>query len=73
MVAQEDSWAQAGGTNKFVRLIPMSLIRPRAWVPREPNEDTTNVQLLMRESGGGLQLEPKYSRAPAASRARWPC
>ena len=29
MVAQVDSWAKAGGTNKFVRL-PMSLIRPRA-------------------------------------------
>ena len=42
MVAQEDSWAKAGGTNKFVRL-PMSLIRPRACVPRESNEDTTNV------------------------------
>ena len=27
MVAQVDSWAKAGGTNRFVRL-PMSLIRP---------------------------------------------
>ena len=42
MVAQEVSWAKADGTNQFVRL-PMSLIRPRACVPREPNEDTTKV------------------------------
>ena len=55
MVAQEVSWAKAGGTNKFVRL-PMSLIRPRACVPREPNEDTTKVQILIREPGGGLLL-----------------
>ena len=72
MVAQVDSWAKAGGTNKFVRL-PMSLIRPRACVPREPNEDTTKVQILIREPGGGLLLAPKYSRGPAASRARWRC
>ena len=58
MVAQEVSWAKADGTNKLVRL-PMSLIRPRACVPiREPNEDTTKVLILMREPGGGLQLEP---------------
>ena len=39
MAAQVVSWAKAGGTNRFVHL-PMSLIRPRACVPREPNEDT---------------------------------
>ena len=47
MVAQEVSWAKAGSTNKFVRL-PMSLMRPRACVPREPNEDTTKVRNLIR-------------------------
>jgi len=72
MVAQVVSWAKAGGANRFVRL-PMSLIRPRACVPREPNEDTTKVQILIREPGGGLLLAPKYSRGPAASRARWRC
>jgi len=74
MVAQVVSWAKAGGTNSFVRL-PMSLIRPGACVPREPNEDTTKVQILIhiREPGGGLWLAPKYSRGPAASRARWRC
>ena len=46
MVAQVVSWAKAGGTNRFVRL-PMSLIRPRACEPSEPNEDTTKVQILM--------------------------
>ena len=77
MVAQEDSWAKAGGKNKFVRL-PMSSIRPRACVSRESNEDTTKVptntdpQFLKREPiRGGLLLEPKYSSGPAASRARW--
>ena len=45
MVAQEVSWAKAGGTNKFVRL-PMSMTRPRACVQREPNEDTTKLQIL---------------------------
>jgi len=46
MVAQVEvvSWAKAGGTNRFVRL-PMSLIRPRACDPSEPNEDTTKVQI----------------------------
>ena len=44
MVAQVVSWAKAGGTNRFVRL-PMSLIRPRACDPSEPNEDTTKVQI----------------------------
>ena len=44
MVAQEVSWANAGGTNKYVRL-PMSLIRLRACVPREPNEGTTKVYI----------------------------
>ena len=72
MVAQEISWAKAGGTNKFVRL-PMSMTRPRACVQREPNEDTTKVRILMREPGGGLLLAPKYSRGPAASRARLRC
>ena len=78
MVAQVVSWAKAGGTNRFVRL-PMSLIRPRACVPksytsiREPNEDTTKVQITIREPGGGLLLAPKYSRGPVASRARWRC
>ena len=72
MVAQVVSWAKAGGTNRFVRL-PMSLIRPRACEPREPNEDTTKVQILIREPGGGLRLAPKYSRGPAASRALWRC
>ena len=72
MVAQVVSWAKAGGTNRFVHL-PMSLIRPRACVPREPNEDATKVQILIREPGGGLLLAPKYSRGPAASRARWRC
>jgi len=74
MVAQVVSWAKAGGTNRFVRL-PMSLIRPRACEPSgsEPNEDTTKVQILIREPGGGLRLAPKYSRGPAASRARWRC
>jgi hypothetical protein len=55
----------------------MSLIRPRACEPSEPNanEDTTKVQILIhiREPGGGLWLAPKYSRGPAASRARWRC
>ena len=48
MVAQVVSWAKAGGTNRFVRL-PMSLIRPRACEPSEPNanEDTTKVQILI--------------------------
>ena len=50
MVAQVVSWAKAGGTNRFVRL-PMSLIRPRACEPSEPNEDTTKVQILIREPG----------------------
>ena len=63
MVAQVGSWAKAGGTNRFVRL-PMSLIRPRAWEPSEPNEDTQKVQILIREPGGGLRLAPKYSRGP---------
>ena len=72
MVAQVVSWAKAGGTNRFVRL-PMSLIRPRACEPSEPNEDTTKVQILIREPGGGLRLAPKYSRGPAASRALWRC
>ena len=73
IVAQVVSWLKAGGTNRFVRL-PMSLIRPRACVPSEPNEDTTKVQMLIiREPGGGLRLAPKYSRGPAASRARWRC
>ena len=72
MVAQVVSWAKAGGTNRFVRL-PMSLIRPRACEPSEPNEDTTKVQILIREPGGGLRLTPKYSRGPAASRALWRC
>jgi len=66
IVAQVVSWLKAGGTNRFVRL-PMSLIRPRACVPSEPNEDTTKVQILIREPGGGLLLGPKYSRGPAAS------
>ena len=72
MVAQEVSWAKAGGTNRVVRL-PMSLIRPRACVPSEPNEDTTKVQILIREPRDGLLLAPKYSRGSAASRARWRC
>ena len=72
MVAQVVSWAKAGGTNRFVRL-PMSLIRPRACEPSEPNEDTTKVQILIREPGGGLRLAPKYSRGPGASRALWRC
>ena len=67
IVAQVVSWLKAGGTNRFVRL-PMSLMRPRACVPiSEPNEDTTKVQILIREPGGGLLLGPKYSRGPAAS------
>ena len=76
MVAQVVSWAKAGGTNRFVRLL-MSLIRPRTCEPSEPNanEDTTKVQILIhiREPGGGLWLAPKYSRGPAASRALWRC
>ena len=39
IVAQVVSWLKAGSTNRFVRL-PMSLIRPRACVPSEPNEDS---------------------------------
>ena len=50
MVAQVVSWAKAGGTNRFVRL-PMSLIRPRACEPSEPNEDTTKVQILIPSYG----------------------
>ena len=73
IVAQVVSWLKAGGTNRFVRL-PMSLMRPRACVPiSEPNEDTTKVQILIREPGGGLRLGPKYSRGPAASSVRWRC
>ena len=41
MVAQVVSWAKAGGTNRFVRL-PMSLIRPRACEPSEPNDKVVN-------------------------------
>ena len=51
MVAQVVSWAKAGGTNRFVRL-PMSLMRPRACVRSEPNEDTTKVQILGRPDWG---------------------
>ena len=41
MAAQVVSWAKASGTNRFVHLpMSLSLIRPRACVPREPNEDT---------------------------------
>ena len=72
MVAEVVSWAKAGGTNRFVRL-PMSLIRPRACVLSEPNEDTTKVQILIREPGGSLRLAPKYLRGPATSSARWRC
>ena len=50
MVAQVVSWAKAGGTNRFDRL-PMSLIRPRACEPSEPNEDTTKVQILIPSYG----------------------
>ena len=57
IVAQVVSWLKAGGTNRFVRL-PMSLIRPRACVPSEPNEDTTKVQILIREPGA-------WGRSPA--------
>ena len=61
MVAQEVSWAKADGTNQFVRL-PMSLIRPRACVFLESQMRTqqkyTELLILMREPGGGLQLEP---------------
>ena len=35
MVAQDVSWASEGGTKGLVRL-PISLIRARAWGPKEP-------------------------------------
>ena len=67
MVAQVVSWAKADGTNRFVH-VPMSLIRPRACEPSEPNEDTTKVQILIREPGGGLRLAPKYLKCQCGPR-----
>ena len=59
MVAQVVSWAKAGGTNRFVRL-PMSLIRPRACEPSEPNEDTTKVKSADPHTGA-------WGRSPAGT------
>ena len=64
MLAQEDSWVKAGGTNKFVRL-PMSLIRPRAWAPREPNDGKWghNKRIDYRSSCGSLGAVSCSSRS----------
>ena len=51
--------AKAGGTNKFVRLIPITNVflfdQAEGCVPiRETNKDTTKVQILMREPIGAV-------------------
>ena len=73
--SQEDSWAKAGATNKLVRL-PMSLVRPWAWAPRdERKDDITKVQILsMRASQEAVSYSSPNIHVPcgpAASRARW--
>ena len=61
MVAQVVSWAKAGGTNRFVRL-PMSLIRPRACDPSEPN-DEMRTQQKYRSSYGSLGAVSGWRRS----------
>ena len=61
MVAQVVSWAKAGGTNRFVRL-PMSLIRPRACDPSEPN-DEMRTQQKYKSSYGSLGAASCWGRS----------
>jgi len=35
------------------------VIRPWPWAPRDPNEDATSVQNLMREPGDGRSSAPR--------------
>ena len=65
MVAQEDSWAKAEGKNRLACL-PMSLVRPLAWAPREPKEDRLQKCRSLcgspQAAPGCPSLQPKYYR-----------
>ena len=72
------SWVKAGGTNNLqICSSTNDFDQARGLCSKRAkcaSEDTTKVQiLLIRVPGGGLLLAPKYSRGPAASRARWRC